>query len=900
MFPALPVLIPGVRRSIWLSADGELETLGRDEAGRRAERERPLLCHAAAAAARLGIERFPAHDILDLYAFVRPARFCLPTPAGVAAALDLDVPGNDEDKAVALQQAAALLLREAAGLDRHAAATAALMAKAGWAWGPALVAAIKEEPARGGLDVWNRLPEWLELAPPPPSDQQRVAPEEARERLRRLLDSDAEPRPAQSDYAAAAAQAFAPRDHEGAPNLVLAEAGTGTGKTLGYIAPASVWAEKNNGTVWLSTYTRNLQRQIDTELDKLYPDPKVKARSAVVRKGRENYLCLLNLEEAGQGGAARPADAIALGLVARWAGATRDGDMQGGDFPAWIAELHGRGRTMGLTDRRGECIYSACPHYKKCYIERGIRRARTADIVIANHALVMMNAALAPDQRDLPTRYVFDEGHHVFDAADSAFSAHLTAAEGGDLRRWLRGPEGSRRTRGRGLQKRIGDLLDGEAEEALLQDIVNAAEALPGEGWSQRLHDARPQGAAEKFLAFVRQQVKARGKDGPAVYAVECPTTEPVPGLLDAARNLAEALRQLNKPLAALARRLNERLDDDAADLDTATRARIDAAARGLLRRADTVKGWITMLADLHTATPAAFVDWFAVERDERGDADLGFHRHWVDPSQPFATMVLRPAHGVLITSATLRDRTGDEEDDWRSAEARSGARHLPLPAARASLPSPFDYGHNTVVYAVTDVRREAVEQVSAAYRELFLAAGGGALGLFTAISRLRAVHRRLLEPLEAAGLTLHAQHVDPIDTATLVDMFRSEADSCLLGTDAVRDGVDVPGRSLRLIVFDRVPWPRPDLLHKARREHFGKQHYDDMLTRLRLKQAYGRLLRKADDRGVFVMLDAMFPSRLHQAFPPDVELRRVGLAEAVAGVRSFFDPAFASIPAAR
>ncbi|MDD9877571.1 MAG: ATP-dependent DNA helicase, partial [Magnetovibrio sp.] len=91
----------------------------------------------------------------------------------------------------------------------------------------------------------------------------------------------------------------------------------------------------------------------------------------------------------------------------------------------------------------------------------------------------------------------------------------------------------------------------------------------------------------------------------------------------------------------------------------------------------------------------------------------------------------------------------------------------------------------------------------------------------------------------------------------------RAEEDTCLLGTDAVRDGVDVPGRSLRLIVFDRVPWPRPTILHRARKQAFGGRAYDEMLTRLKLKQAYGRLLRRQGDRGVFVMLDRGLPSRL-------------------------------------
>ncbi len=79
---------------------------------------------------------------------------------------------------------------------------------------------------------------------------------------------------------------------------MLVEAGTGTGKTLGYLAPASVWAEKNKGAVWISTFTRHLQRQIDNELERLIPDPTERRRRIVVRKGRENYLCLLNLEDA--------------------------------------------------------------------------------------------------------------------------------------------------------------------------------------------------------------------------------------------------------------------------------------------------------------------------------------------------------------------------------------------------------------------------------------------------------------------------------------------------------------------------------------------------------------------------------------------------------------------------
>jgi ATP-dependent DNA helicase DinG len=158
---------------------------------------------------------------------------------------------------------------------------------------------------------------------------------------------------------------------------------------------------------------------------------------------------------------------------------------------------------------------------------------------------------------------------------------------------------------------------------------------------------------------------------------------------------------------------------------------------------------------------------------------------------------------------------------------------------------------------------------------------------LFTAVRTLRAVEQRIAAPLADAGISLYAQHVDKLDTGALVDLFRAEENACLLGTDALRDGVDVPGRSLRLAVFDKVPWPKPTILHKARRARFGKS-YDDLLTRFRLKQAFGRLIRGRDDRGCFVILEPATPTRLLSAFPPEAPVLRCGLAEAIREIKAF------------
>ena len=906
--PGAPTLTAGPGGAVWISAEGEVEEIDHAEAARRASGEAPIVCHAPALARRLGTTRLAAYDVLELFAFVRPAQFCLPTARGLSTALSLAAPDGLASEAAAVRAAAQALLAELARAtqsdeDRDAAAVAAVMAHGGWAWGPAVVAAIAgtAEPGKG-LDAWERVPKWREGAPEPAPGHAPVSGAEARERLKSLLGEDAEPRPEQAEYAAEAAHAFAPRDAAGEPHVVLAEAGTGTGKTLAYIAPASLWARRNRAPVWLSTFTKNLQRQIDQELDRLYPEPRLKAQKAVIRKGRENYLCLLNFEDAVRGALAEgprlervTADRagpmpVALGLLARWVSATRDGDLLGGDFPAWLVEILGRRRTLALTDHRGECIYSACRHYRRCFIERAVRKARRAEIVVANHALVMVNAASGRHETHLPSRYVFDESHHLFEAADSAFSARLSGAETVELRHWLRGDDRARRSRLKGLRRRLGDLVAGApGAEAALERTMRAAAALPGPGWMGRIQSGSSAGPAEAFLAHCRVQVHARNTAADTGYGLEAAIDAPVPGLIEAAAALEAALGRVAEPVKVLGAALSEIMDADAAELQSEQRTRIESARRGLDRRAAQIEVWRSMLRDLrHGGAPARFVDWLSVERRAGREFDVAVNRHWIDPTVPFAEEVLKRAHGALVTSATMRDRTADVDEDWSNAEIRTGAHHLALPARRASVSSPFDYPAKTRVFVVTDVRRDEPRQVAAAYRELFLAAGGGALGLFTAVARLRGVHARIAEPLDRAGIALLAQHVDGIDTATLVDIFRAEPDTCLLGTDAVRDGVDVPGRSLRLIVFDRLPWPRPDLLHRARKAAFGGPRYDDMITRLRLKQAYGRLVRSADDAGVFVIVDAMMPSRLAGAFPDGVEINRLGLKEAIAETARF------------
>jgi ATP-dependent DNA helicase DinG len=889
-----------------------------------------LLCHAGfvvdrlafAADAPRGLARAAREqrhfDVAELFAFVCPARFAIPTPAGLARALGIVAP----DDVAALKAVAADLVQRVSQRSypnfRETAETAHFLARANWLWAkPVLETMRGADPNLDigtfatGLNVWDRVDEWEDDGGRAQGSHQPVSAEEANALLDRLLAVDSEPRPQQRRYAADATYAFAPREAKHENNILLAEAGTGLGKTLGYLAPAWIWARRNNAPVWISTYTKNLQRQLDQETQRLIPDPEERRRRIVIRKGRENYVCLLNMQEAfGRLGAGNPRSALLAALIARWARHSRDGDMVGGDFPSWLLTLfnesggdsESRGMTpasLGITDRRGECIYAACPHFKRCFIERAARNARRADLVIANHALVLHQAAvdqalgvaITEEEEAAPgglRRLVFDEGHHLFDAADSAFSGHLSGFETAELRRWIRGPEAAGR-RGRGLSDRISDIIDDdEAAEKLLQQTLAAARALPGPGWMRRIQAGMPEGVAEAFLSLVRQQVLARAEQN-AAPSLETDCLPLIDRLGEEAGNLATTLIDLKRPMLALAKMLARKLDDEASELSTHERGRIEAVARSLRRRGELmIAGWIDMISRLLEKPNPLFVEWFSVDQIMGREADVGLHSHWIDPTEPLAHAVLKEVDGAIITSATLKDRPPDIPDDWANAEMRTGVVHLPYPVKRAAHDSPFDYPAMSRIVVVNDVNREDMDQVAAAYRELFLAAGGGGLGLFTAISRLRAIHKRLIKPLAMQGVTLFAQHVDPMDTGTLIDMFRAERDSCLLGTDAVRDGIDVPGDSLRLIVLERVPWGTPTILERARKAAFGGAAYTDMVVRLRLRQAFGRLIRREGDRGLFVVLDPRLASRFCTAFPPGVAISRVGLVEAIEQVREF------------
>jgi len=397
-------------------------------------------------------------------------------------------------------------------------------------------------------------------------------------------------------------------------------------------------------------------------------------------------------------------------------------------------------------------------------------------------------------------------------------------------------------------------------------------------------------GPIEKFFAELRQLVLARNVKNDDGYSLECELVDLPSTIITSARKVGTELAKILEAVLALESAAKKLIEEHSDTLESSERLCIESMQKTIKTKiVDTVSTWKDMLDDLGRDNRQGIIDFFEIARNQDGnDIDFCFQRRLVDPTIAFAECLKSSAAGVAVTSATLKDKSTDENYNQLTAKRLSGGTHFKNATDIKSIDSPFDYAEQTRIIIVNDVNKSDINQIAAAFTELFKASKGGALGLFTSIRRLKTAYAMMKNKLGDAGIELLAQHVTRMTNSSLMDIFKTDEDSCLLGTDAMRDGVDVPGKSLRLVVFDRVPWEKPTIVHRIRREVFGRDFYDRSLVRMKLIQAYGRLIRRRDDKGVFVILDKATPSNIMAAFPKNVPILKTGLKEAITTIADF------------
>ena len=664
-------------------------------------------------------------------------------------------------------------------------------------------------------------------------------------------------RPGQDAMAGAVWRAIGTGEH------LAVQAGTGTGKSLAYLVPAAAHAIGRGASVVVATATIALQRQlIDRDLPRLTPAlaPLLgREPTFAILKGRRNYLCLHRLrtgppDEPGET-LFDPAGASAMGRQVRrlteWAADTATGDRD--ELVPGVEDRAWRQVSVSAT----ECLGAQrCPFGSSCFAERAREAAGRVDIVVTNHALLAIDAleefGVLPD-RDV---VIIDEAHDLVNRVTSAASAELSAPA----------METAARRGGRVLP----------AEEAA--PLREAAEA------ADRVLAGVPDGRIDDLPAPLASTL-ATVRDAAGACAAQVRTS---------AGGGAEDAERLAAGRAALAA-----LDDVS---ETAGRM-LGAFGPDVAARRDVV--WMDRPADPDSRRPPTL----RVAPLEVGTllADRLFRRQTVVLTS--ATLALGGSFEPLarqwgLPSGGGEASTGGEPSSGREPPAGGGPSAGEATAdTEASIPvglawsgldvgSPFDHRRAGILYVARHLpppgRNGLPESYLAELRELIEAAGGRTLGLF---SSMRAARQAAEELRGQISQPLLCQGDDA--TAELVRQFIDDEASCLFGTLSLWQGVDVPGRSLQLVVIDRIPFPRPDdPLASARQRAVAARGGNGFMTvaaaqaALLLAQGAGRLLRTTDDKGMVAILDprlatARYGGFLRASLPPFWTTTDPGIARA-------------------
>ena len=642
------------------------------------------------------------------------------------------------------------------------------------------------------------------------------------------------PRSAQQDLSAAIAEVFEAR------GTLIAEAGTGTGKTFAYLVPALLSGMK---TI-ISTGTRALQ-------DQLYHRDLPRVRDALGRglktallKGRSNYLCLYRLNQAkGEPKFANREQIAQFQRIVAWSGRTRMGD---------LAEVEALPEDSPLlpmvTSTADNCLGSECPLFADCFVVQARQRAQAADLVVVNHHLLLADLALKQEGfgEILPgaQAFVVDEAHQLPDLAAQFFGEALSARPLVELAR------------------------DAIAE---CKDVAGALATVQG-----------PSRELEHAVRALRAAMDELPVRGTRRRAAELDASEQAFDALDAA---LQRLHDAALPLRETAPGFDSCVARAQEFLSRLRRWRGEAP--GDIASDDFDMPFEVPVADGEDSPPNRTVQaedtgvhWY--ELTARG---FRLSRTPLDVAGPLAQHRERSHAAWVFTSATLA--VGGRFDHY--------AAKLGLDDPRTLLaPSPFDWPRQALCYLPTGlpdpVVRHYTESLVDKLRPVLEASSGRAFILFASHRSLR----EAAELLRGGPWPLFVQGEAP--RPVLLERFRASGNGVLLGAASFREGVDVAGEALSVVIIDKLPFAAPDdPVFEARleaiRRNGGNPFRDEQLPQavIALKQGAGRLIRSESDRGVLVLCDPRITSKTYgkvflDSLPPLPKTRRI---EDVAG---FFD----------
>ncbi|MCD9021157.1 ATP-dependent DNA helicase DinG [Cohnella silvisoli] len=625
---------------------------------------------------------------------------------------------------------------------------------------------------------------------------------------------------------------------------LLVEAGTGTGKSLGYLLPSLYYGLKEDKKIVVTTHTIQLQEQLrERDLPLLHKVLPMPFRAAVF-KGRSNYLCLRKFENRQQmpEHAISREDAVTRGGMTVWLGETERGESE---------ELNIGGRNKeewdAVSSDAASCLNRACPWFRRCFYHRARQEAGKADLVITNHALVFTD--MRADHRLLPAydRLIVDEAHHLEEVA----SQHLGQKTGHSsltiplLRVWK------------------------DARTGLLPQLISSVSSMgTGESavWAEKLEVLLPKiheirDAWERWMeALFNLLASQASTDETGNFTLRIKPSE-LPTQWDSlsvdGNNVIQLLSDFIRPLEKLTVDIREEADE--------------LSMQGMLTDLSGVlKDLASVRADTQsfvTLGKPEFVYWVEGHSQYRGRS-VYVYGVPADVSGLLKEGVFDRKASVIMTSATLTiDKSFRYVTDQLGLDSAEKDGRLKT----ALLPSPFRYREQALVLIPRDFPAIKGKDGEAGFlnalihslQEVAQTVGGRMLVLFTSHRMLKTVYEPLKERLQSSDIQVLGQGIDGGSRSRLTQQFIKQPASVLLGTSSFWEGIDLPGDVLTCLAIVRLPFQPPNHpVAEAKSEKLQAENKSPFMKLslpqavIKFKQGFGRLVRTATDKGIVILYD--------------------------------------------